>query len=517
MAEIDSLELNIEVKENNATQIVSKFSDAIKNLQKSLEGLKSVNAQLKALQDTFKGIGNIKTETPKSTPFIEEIATKQEKIQNKISKQRKEVEKLTASYVKLDNKQDKEGKRNLKNLKKARRELEKLNNEAKGSKQLSTIGKLFAAIGRVALYRAIRALLKEITQSAKEGLENIRQVDAGLDSSLKKISLAGTSIKNSFASVLSGIIQSIEPIITRITDGIARIMNRINEARAKVSGKTSFMKILTSDTEEYQKELKKAQKETGKLLSFDTFTTLATDNKSSYTGAVESPVEMTEDEAEGIVKTLNDVKIAIEAIGIAIAALALAKLFDKLSDIKGVLGKGVGITAILIGIWSIIDGIKGIMNWDSETSALKKVSDILKIVLGTVAAIAGMIFLIKGGALAGAIAAGAAIGSVLLMARSKTANYATGGQFQSADMFYANENGKTELIASNNNGGGAVMNLDQWASISYSSFYRALSDYNAAKDGGRGNIDMNQLGRAVASNSGFIGEINRRNTGVKLI
>lgn len=39
--------------------------------------------------------------------------------------------------------------------------------------------------------------------------------------------------------------------------------------------------------------------------------------------------------------------------------------------------------------------------------------------------------------------------------------FANGGGFNSADLFYANENGQTELIASNNSGGGAVMNMEQ--------------------------------------------------------
>ena len=61
------------------------------------------------------------------------------------------------------------------------------------------------------------------------------------------------------------------------------------------------------------------------------------------------------------------------------------------------------------------------------------------------------------------------------------------------------------------------MNLEQWERVSYSSFYRALADYNAAKDNGGSGVNMNQLGRAVASNSGFISEMNRRNSGLKLI
>ena len=72
-------------------------------------------------------------------------------------------------------------KRQLKDIKDEQKDLAKSTNNAAKSWT-----KFKQSIGRIALYRAIRSVLKEITQSLKEGLENIRQVDSGLDKTLNQ-------------------------------------------------------------------------------------------------------------------------------------------------------------------------------------------------------------------------------------------------------------------------------------------------------------------------------------------
>ena len=136
--------------------------------------------------------------------------------------------------------------------------------------------------------------------------------------------------------------------------------------------------------------------------------------------------------------------------------------------------------------------------------SLTKAAQSAKTVVGLVAGVATV-----GALITGAIASSKKAGQDIQ-------SFATGGSFQTADMFYANENGRTELIASNNSGGGAVMNLDQWASVSETSFYNALSRYGAAQNQKNNGFDMNAFGKAVARNTGFINEMNRRNANLSI-
>ena len=187
-----------------------------------------------------------------------------------------------------------------------------------------------------------------------------------------------------------------------------------------------------------------------------------------------------------------------------------------------------GVTAIAAGFIFLLSGIKDtIIAFKEGGSAWEKAAGILKILAGALAVTFGILAMTKAAqsakTIVGLVAGVATVGALIVsaIASSKKAgsdiqSFATGGSFQTADMFYANENGKTELIASNNSGGGAVMNLDQWASVSETSFYNALARYGVAQNQRQSGFDMNSFGKMMASNTGFISEMNRRNTALNL-
>lgn len=557
MAELDELSLKISVDDNDSAKKISAVASAINRLQKSLTGLKNVSEQLNSLNDMFKNLGN-------SLPS-KEINKKQKNIFkldmldtdgkgsstkgfgkgiSPLLKSDKELARAKDSAKKVSDK--------VKNLATNYKDFSKNSKDAE--KNTSKLGKSFRtllkSIGRIAFYRAIRNALKEIVQSFKEGIDNVRTIDKDLNKSLNSLSTSWTTIKNSLAMVISPLIESFAPILTKISDTIAVYVNRLSEARAALKGESEYTRILTSDTEEYKKQLEKTAKAQGSLLSFDTFTTHS--RKDSYTGVIKSPVTMELDEAQDTVKsfevkinsittalgTLLGVILAIKAVQFVSHIMSIADSFSKatteVTKFSGIVGTKTGnssLFGVLSGIAGIISGIilsivaiKNIMNWDETTNGTKKFLDVLTLVLGVVAAIAGLVSIMKAKTLTGAIAGGiaimATIGGIIASSKSNAQSisaYATGGQFQTADLFYANENGNTELVASSNNGGGSVMNLDQWSSISYSSFYRALADYNAAQNSSGNGLDINALCRTIAGNSSFVNEMNRRNSNLNLI
>lgn len=492
---IDELSIDIKVVEDGVAERIGAITKSISNLTKNLKEFDSVTKALQKINASTKN------------KSINKAILKKENVEGF-----KGIEKgLDSNSVKPQITPDD------KSLADRVKDQKKLNDELdKGSKKVSTFSKLWRSIGRIAFYRAIRMSLKMVVDGAKEGIANIRSLDKELDNSLNKISASKTSLNNSFAALLTPVIKTIEPFLTRLSDGLARIVNRFTEAQAALKGQSTYTKILTSDTEEYQKSLEKAN---GTLLDFDTFTTLA--SKSTYSGVTTAETTMSKEEAEEITNKLENIKDTVIAIGGALALWKITSFLRDINSLSSVLGSVTtltGVAGVIVGIYNTIEGIKNIINWDETTTGLQKVADILTVVFGVIAAIAGAIALTKAKTVVGLVAAGisftAALGAIMsniYSQKQQIKGYANGGGFNTADMFYANENGRTELIASTNNGG-AVMNMEQLQSAIYNGMTMAM----AQNGNGNSNIylDGNKVGTFIASNTGFRNEANRRNSGL---
>lgn len=146
-----------------------------------------------------------------------------------------------------------------------------------------------------------------------------------------------------------------------------------------------------------------------------------------------------------------------------------------------------------------------VTGWQDMSSAEKFAAVMQSVAAGAVA-VAGALALAKsaGGGPLGLIAAvamiGGAIASFVTMTQQSSEaikSYSSGGGFNTADLFYANENGAVELVASSNAGGGAVMNMEQLRSAVYDGVYAAIQ-----AGGGRGEgtvvLDGVKVGKLVA-------------------
>ena len=547
---IDELELDISVTENQAAKKITQISKAISQLTETLTGLKSVSGELDKLAkiklpSSLKNVKNLKINYKLQTATMPQVPATQGNFNGiqtgdsaktqleSLKSVLKTVEETgeAQTEVKVETQKTNNAiKDNATDLAKVGNEQNKNNKKTKDSATLWS--KLTRSIVRIGFYRVIRTALNQIAKGFTQGIDNLRSADDELDNSLNRISASTTTLQNSFASLLSPLIKSVEPVFTRISDSIANVVNRIEEAKAAMKGESKYTKILTSDTKEYQEALEKAN---GSLLEFDTFTTLG-GQSGGYKGTIESPVEMSKEEATGILDTLEKVQETITNIAGAIALIGIASLIGKVGKLKTAL-KGlttplgsikIGVSAILVGITLLVSGIKDTIDaFKNGGSAWEKAAGILKILAGALAVTFGILAMTKAAQTAktvvGLVAGVALVGSIIAgaIASSKKAgtdiqSFATGGNFQTADMFYANEDGKTELIASNNSGGGAVMNLDQWAAVSETSFYNALARYGVAQNQKGNGVDMNSFGRAMANNSGFIAELNRKNASLNL-
>lgn len=493
---IDELSLKIDIKtKKDIDKTISSIASAINKLNKAVSNVSALKKYVNTLNSltrrTFKVSGGTSKAKAKETTSIKAPETEEVTNINAVSEANKDIVEEKKQAVDLTKEEAREQKRLAKLAEKEKKNQDALNKKAKNT--VGPIAKMVKSIGRIAFYRAARFALNQIVQGAAKGLENIRSVDTELDTSMKKMSQSYTSLQNSFAQLLSPIIKTLEPVVTKIADTIANITNNISEARAALSGATTYTKILTSDSEEYKKNLEDA---TATLLEFDKFSSL-TQEKKGYTGTIEAEVDMTKEEAQGIVTQVNLLETALWGIVAVITAIQALKFFNTITNITQAL-KGMkasskqatdalksqktATTALAIsGVAILSTGIVSLIsNWEEMGRVGRWLVPILSLVAGAITAIAVAIHFGKGSwgrALAiGSIVTGAglSVGSAL----SAATGFADGGTPKQGTYFYAGEAG-AEIVANTSGGKTGVTNIAQFKTA----MVQALSEYGAARNG----------------------------------
>lgn len=373
---------------------------------------------------------------------------------------------------------------------------------------------LLSAIKRVAIYRAIRGALKAITNAFKEGFSNLAQFSDEVNQTMSQLTSSFTIIKNSVVVAFLPLLNAITPIIQKIAIVIANLANSISYLSAKLKGNATYLKVNTDYLKKFNEQ--------SRLLSFDTFEKLG--SSTDVSGMFEEVETASGYDNEELAKSfalLGGIATIVGVIGRSkivqlITSGAISKGFDSIA--KTIKSINLETVAWVAGLVLLIAGIVDLVaSWnDINFEPWEKATTILLAIAGGVVGVYVALTALKatlpvaiamGMALAGAIALiGTEVG------KKSPKNYAFGGDYSSADLFYANENGQTELIASTNSGGGAVMNMQQLESAIYSGMVKAM----ASGDNGESAIylDGNKVGTFIAGNNGFRNEANRRNTGL---
>lgn len=375
---------------------------------------------------------------------------------------------------------------------------------------------LFAAIKRVSMYRLIRAAIKFVIDALKEGAEQIAQISPEFNKTWSSVLTSIDKIKGALATIGANLLPIIEPILRIVADLLVTVSNTIGKILAAFNGTGKAIQANTKHQRDYNKELKK-----GALLSFDTFTTLKAQEQSDLysvedTGELGSGLAGLIDSITPIMNFVNELITTITDVLMPII-VSVADVVDGVVDqIKGAFKMIAGLLKLLTGdfegAWGLIgegfvDMVNGIAN--------------MFIALGKFIIDALNFLFVKTNPLFWILkSAGIDVGGKIeswnadwsAKAWNPIKNHAFGGDYNSADLFYANENGQTELIASTNSGGGAVMNMQQLESAIYSGMVKAM----ASGENGESAIylDGNKVGTFIAGNNGFRSEANRRNTGL---
>lgn len=109
-------------------------------------------------------------------------------------------------------------------------------------------GAFMKSIGRIAMYRAIRAALSAITNGIKEGTKNLYAYSQAAGTrfapSLDKISSSFQYLKNSLGAMAAPLINSLAPAIDLIIDKLVALINMFNQLFARLTGASTWTKAV---------------------------------------------------------------------------------------------------------------------------------------------------------------------------------------------------------------------------------------------------------------------------------
>ena len=117
----------------------------------------------------------------------------------------------------------------------------------------SGIKSMVSGLGRIAMYRLFRSIIKAITQALQEGTKNLYQYSKAIGGSFAaKMDMAATSMlyfKNSIAAAWSPLMNLLAPALDAIVDKVVAVINVINQLIALLSGQTGWTRAVKQATE----------------------------------------------------------------------------------------------------------------------------------------------------------------------------------------------------------------------------------------------------------------------------
>lgn len=366
--------------------------------------------------------------------------------------------------------------------------------EEKKSKASGFVGKLGKAIVRVAVYRAIRAAIKGIVQTIRNGLQAFAEFSPKFEQTMTALTSAGRNFKMSFTTAFAPILESIAPALIQIVNSFTQLNNKLAETIAYLKGAGEYTKVNTEYQEQYNKAVN--------LLPFDKFNVL---QQSSYGGFEKAAVD-TEKMAKNAPK-LEKIKAVITSFKEALKAVvaALGKAWEYIKSIFGEYGDVI-LTVMKASInfgkqlWetlgALINAIKVILNLDFSKSIIYSSLAVFAGILTTIVGIAKTFLdILKSILTLDFSGFGERVKGYFNYGFTKNlwnrggrgkgiknffkglfniGTYATGGLPDTGSLFLAGERG-AELVTNVGSGQSAVMNMQQLQQAIYGGMVSALS------------------------------------------
>ena len=235
--------------------------------------------------------------------------------------------------------------------------VKKIGEEAKKAEKHTN--KLWSSIKRIAMYRLLRSVIKEITQAFSEGLKAAYAFSAGLTTegnrfaaALDSMKSATNQMKGQLGSALAGLLTAIAPILEKIINLVVKVADVMSQFFAAFTGST-YLKAIRTQAEFADitaSGAKSAKEWKNQLLGFDEINKL---NEPSGSGTGVNLLEgyAFEDApiSEGIMRFVEKVKTLF------------AGLKESLSPVIDIISKGLAWAwnnvLVPLGEWTINEAL----------------------------------------------------------------------------------------------------------------------------------------------------------------
>lgn len=254
-----------------------------------------------------------------------------------------------------------------------------------------------SSLGRIALYRFMRSIIKEVTEAFSTGINNMYQYSltfgGSFSQTMDRAASAMLSFKNSIGAAVAPLIEYLVPYLDKAVDKLMAINNTIAEVIAGLTGKSTFSKAVRVTTR-YADAADKAAKNTTKVkdtveklsrsfAGIDEITVIGDLNNNNNPASsladtindaaqdystmfVETPVNMTK--VDEIKEKLLNILSIVGLIGAAIAAWNFTKALTGIKGLNSALTLA-GIALTLTGVTLLIKGVKNVitdgMDWEN--------------------------------------------------------------------------------------------------------------------------------------------------------
>lgn len=279
---------------------------------------------------------------------------------------------------------------------------------------LSAIGSqikgLVKSLGRIAVYRVVRSAIKGISTACKEGVNNLVQYSAALNSTDAATANATMSeyastllqVKNSVGAAVMPALAALLPVINTIASAFITAANAVNQFFQALRGQSTFTKA-KKNTVDYAKSLKSASgaaKELQKtLLGFDEINRLNDENKGGGGGAAGADYSNMFEEAQISEKAQKFAEVltriqefVTSAYGILTSALGMFVIGAILTFSGANILLGLGLMAA--GAYLFAKEIAA--NWDEMTEKVKDTIEKIMIAVGVGVLVVGVILAFSG-------------------------------------------------------------------------------------------------------------------------
>ena len=266
-----------------------------------------------------------------------------------------------------------------------------------GARSLSDrLKTLLSDFKRIAKYRAMRFVIKQITDAFKTGIENVywysKAMKGEFAGSMDSAAASLLQMKNSLGAAIAPVIQAALPYIQQFISWIITAINYFNQFIALLRGQSTWTKAVKTTANAFDDTKKKAggaSKAIKELLAdWDELNIIQSESGGGGGGGsskMNDAIKMFEEEnkfSKFLKDNMDEILKVVKLIGIALAAWKLSNLFTGwLSTLMGLIAGG---ALVALGLT---------LSYDAGFSAGSKgyfdTADILGAVGGTLAAAVG--------------------------------------------------------------------------------------------------------------------------------